>query len=664
MNIQILKIILWPKNGTFKPRIVKFEKGKVNVISGLSKTGKSAIIPIIDFCLGSTTCTIPTDIIRKHSAWFGCLLDTPDGKILLARREPGQQKNTGDMYWQEVDDEKSIPDNAPISNANRDAVVQKLNEICGLSNLSFDANEGSGYKARPSFRDLMAFCFQPQNTVANPHNLFYKTDNADHREKFFNIFPYAMGAITPEIMKKKWELEIKENELNRLRREFSHYDQLNRRWEENIETWFRDAQGYGLINPRLNLPDNTGRTVELLGAILEKPSVNSDYLEKAREKLSSEYQDLEKEQTMLFREQSSIANRLNELERLQSSVNEYGEALNLQRDRLGISTWLKKHLQTNAICPLCQNTMETASGELASLTAVLDEVEEATIELQEFPQSFDRERVKLITSKFEVERSLAAISENKKKIEDQRQEEQEARSREVQIERFIGRLEESLKMHRQVSPDKKLTHALLQLEQEVANLQRDIRAANPEGRLNGALKKFSSYASQILPQTDVEWKHAPIELLYKDLTLKITKDDRSDYLWEVGSGANWLAYHLATIVALHKHFDSLPTSPVPSFVALDQPSQVYFPRRLADKAGQPDANINDLDDDDVVAVTKIFKVLAAASKSSGGTQQFIVLDHVPKSVWGQIENIHEVEPHWENNRKLVPTEWYENNNKG
>ncbi len=63
MHFQVLKVILWSKAG-FPPRIVNFEPGMVNVISGSSKTGKSAVIPIIDYCLASGKCSIPVGTIR------------------------------------------------------------------------------------------------------------------------------------------------------------------------------------------------------------------------------------------------------------------------------------------------------------------------------------------------------------------------------------------------------------------------------------------------------------------------------------------------------------------------------------------------------------------------------------------------------------------------
>ena len=58
MYFQINKLILWSKNGHGN-RAVEFRPGVVNVISGASKTGKSAVVPIVDYCLGSGRCGIP-----------------------------------------------------------------------------------------------------------------------------------------------------------------------------------------------------------------------------------------------------------------------------------------------------------------------------------------------------------------------------------------------------------------------------------------------------------------------------------------------------------------------------------------------------------------------------------------------------------------------------
>jgi len=157
MYLQIREIVLWPRNPSFEPRRLQFQLGKVNVISGASRTGKSAVIPIIDYCLGAGTCSIPVKTIRKYCEWFGVVVATAQGDKLLARREPGAQRSTDDMYLLEAERITDIPRRI-AKNINADAVKRLLDELAGLSKLDFSGgDESTGFDGRPSFRDLAAF---------------------------------------------------------------------------------------------------------------------------------------------------------------------------------------------------------------------------------------------------------------------------------------------------------------------------------------------------------------------------------------------------------------------------------------------------------------------------------------------------------------------------
>jgi hypothetical protein len=96
-------------------------------------------------------------------------------------------------------------------------------------------------------------------------------------------------------------------------------------------------------------------------------------------------------------------------------------------------------------------------------------------------------------------------------------------------------------------------------------------------------------------------------------------------------------------------------SPVPSFLVFDQPSQVFFPKKLAGVVGNLDP---ELDDDDVVRVRKLFEVIAKVTKEQGNRLQTIVLDHAAENVWGDIPGIHLVEE-WRGSYKLIPQSWIE-----
>lgn len=98
MKFQILKLIIWPKSQGFAPQIVPFELGKVNVITGASRTGKSAIIPIIDYCLASSDCFIPIDTIRDYVSWYGVLIQTEHEQVLISRKVPNGNRVSNEFY--------------------------------------------------------------------------------------------------------------------------------------------------------------------------------------------------------------------------------------------------------------------------------------------------------------------------------------------------------------------------------------------------------------------------------------------------------------------------------------------------------------------------------------------------------------------------------------
>jgi hypothetical protein len=161
-------------------------------------------------------------------------------------------------------------------------------------------------------------------------------------------------------------------------------------------------------------------------------------------------------------------------------------------------------------------------------------------------------------------------------------------------------------------------------------------------------------ATQILPRLDAEWPDAPIKLLTDDLTIKVLRPERDDYLWEIGSGANWLAYHVSVTLALQQIFLQRPDNPVPGLLIYDQPSQVYFPTQLAGTI--PEADDPVLGDEDAVAVRKVFEMLGHAATQASGRLQIVVLDHAGENVWGGIHGVELVEE-WRGPNKLVPENW-------
>ena len=80
--MQIVELVLYGYNG--KVRHLPFSIGKVNVIPGRSKSGKSAVGDIIEYCLGGTSCNIADVVVRDCVAWYGLLLQFQDERVFIA----------------------------------------------------------------------------------------------------------------------------------------------------------------------------------------------------------------------------------------------------------------------------------------------------------------------------------------------------------------------------------------------------------------------------------------------------------------------------------------------------------------------------------------------------------------------------------------------------
>ena len=79
MKLFIREIIIWPEDVRFEPRTLTFDPGAVSVVTGWSGTGKSSIVNIIDYVLGSGSCSIAVGVIRNAVSWFGLTIETDAG---------------------------------------------------------------------------------------------------------------------------------------------------------------------------------------------------------------------------------------------------------------------------------------------------------------------------------------------------------------------------------------------------------------------------------------------------------------------------------------------------------------------------------------------------------------------------------------------------------
>lgn len=657
MRFDIKEIILWPRRQEFEPRRLKFQSGKVNIISGNSRTGKSAVIPIIDYCLGANSCAIPTETIRKACSWFGVVIGTPTGDKLFAREEPGEHRVTDAMYVAEGP-QVEIPRTVQ-RNTGADRVRQMLSELSGLSNLDFDPDAGAspGFDAKVSFRDLAAFNFQPQNVIANPEVLFFKTNTYEHREKLRKIFPYILGAITPAMLAKEHELNRLRHELRRKERELKDARETSQRWIASLQARISEGRELGLITDALPQNASQEEMVSALETVVKRTDAQVAVTSNTISDAVREMRELESEETTVSLSLAELRQRLTEMSRVREGANSYSGALQIQHKRLRIADWLHDQTGDGAACVLCGSGHEPAAAQLAELISSMHHIEGTIGDFGQIPAAFDREFQRVQADLSESAEKLKSIRSRREALSRRSNEAERIQFTARQADRFIGSTENALDLYRKLGGDQELETEVGRLRESIQTLQAAVRSSEIEARKARALSIVNANAARLLPTLDTESPESPISLQIDDLTIKVIRPDRADYLSEIGSGSNWLSYHVAIMLGLHEFFLTLPTSPVPSFLVVDQPSQVYFPRKLAVRDDEVPKEPEFTDDDDIDAVRNILGTIGSVVGRAQGQLQVIVLDHAPPSIWRNLPNVVEVEEWRDGKTKLVPIEW-------
>ncbi|MFL6624004.1 MAG: DUF3732 domain-containing protein [Sulfurifustis sp.] len=638
----------------------------MNVITGESRSGKSSITAIVDYCLGSGKCSIAVGPIREKVGWFGLRLALAKGKmeVIIARREPGRLVANNDFFW--LEGEKVDLPHSPQRNASLSTVKERLNELSGLPDLPLVDNPEIGVRIeRASFRDMAAFNFLPQHVVANPHVLFFKTDDADHRRKLREVFPLVLGATDAEALALERERQDIYRRLQKVQAELDRRRDVVKRWQGEVLGFHNRARELGLLPflesaPPLSfeaaLADLREVAQQSRDEKWEPPSPGTT------EKVSDLIGGLREQERVISRELWLRRQRLGRLRSLTGASREYGDVLRRQHDRLSGLEWLQEVIPPTAPCPLCGSEQDTARLEIERLHALAKTLSVEASSVASAPVVLEKELVQLGAEIRDLEERHAQIRRERQATEASNEEEVGgAGNRLEDVYMYIGALQQALINLEEIDEDSELVKQVANFEGRIASLERQLEAkGSPEKRLELALSKVSQYVGDYAEELRLERSTDLIELKLSELNLTFNDPatGRQDVFWEIGSGENWMGYHIATFLALHRYFLERQNSPVPSFLIIDQPSQVYFPAQLLDEHAR-DAQRQTLKDKDVQATRRIFDVLARAAKAMEGRLQIIVTEHADEDIWGAITGVRLVE-RWRGEQSdfLLPRSWF------
>lgn len=659
MDLKLAKVILWPKNPENAVREVPLNLSGVSVITGWSQRGKSSLIHIIDYCLGSWKCAIPVGQVRDKVAWFGVLCVMPRKRmILLARKNPGGQVQSSEMVLLEGVGIEIPTDIDALPKVGHEAVLKRLNQMAGLPSHGIALDE-AGFAGPPSFRDMAAFLFQPQHIIANPHTLFFKADTSEHREKLIrSVLPYVLGAVDASTLEAQAQLRHAETELKFKQSELDQARRAAAMWLPKLQHLYAVARDQDLL---ANAPDpKTDWTPDVYRSLLSQVSASAQsdmsmqVPKDASGRVVHEITALRQETIRLSRMINDRKRRLEKIQAIRASAGGYIAALQEQSSRLAPVGWFAERVRDLHLCPLCGNSDDTASKVAMKLAAAGDEIALTLAVLPTSSESLEAETVGLERDIADQKSKQRQVEERLRQWSEYSAELKELNGRRDTIQRFLGQLQAALDTVDAGSDTGQLTATVSNLEKSVASLQRKVNETAIRVKMETAIRSISRRIGFYAKIMDIEHAERSWQLDPKSLTLRTADEgERTDYLWEIGSAANWMGYHIATVLALHEHFRSVPHNPVPKFLVLDQPSQAFFPEGVnAARKNRSRQRISD----DLERLKKLFAAIAKAVDRTNRGLQIIVLEHAGESVWHELEHVKQV-AEWRENDALIPLNW-------
>ena len=152
------------------------------------------------------------------------------------------------------------------------------------------------------------------------------------------------------------------------------------------------------------------------------------------------------------------------------------------------------------------------------------------------------------------------------------------------------------------------------LENRIQAIEKQLSAELIEERKQSALSRIQVDMTNWAKKLELEYSNSPYRLDLKKVTVVVDKPERPVPLKQLGSGSNWVGVHLITYFALHKYFIE-GKRPVPNFLFIDQPSQVYFPSETDELRT------------DWKEVDKMYQFIFDRVQELKGELQVIIVDH-------------------------------------
>ena len=629
-------------------RDIGFHDG-LNVITGRSSTGKSALSDIIEYCMGRSTFNVPEGVIRDRVVWYAVIYRFDGEELLVAKPAPANGALSGSAAMVRRGAAVEPPAFSELAvNDTDDGVVAMLTALLGIPENTTDVPiESSRESFDANIKHTFYYLFQKQAIITNKEQLFYRQNEQHQPQTIRDTLPILLGVSGRDKFALEAQLRIAQRELRLNAKLVQQAQEAVDNSEERATGLLSEALAVGIFPS--TVPSEVPVVDILREALAWRPT---PVPEDDGQRVSTIENDL----VSLRERRRETQRRIEGAQQFAQRAAGFQSEAKEQRDRL---TSIKA-LPTNKATGEWQWPFTEANLGMASpIAAVL---------ISEL-ESLDRELTAVTGERPALEAYLAGQHKEVAAIGD------EIRGKELELasaisanemfaqmgsrnnaaSRVVGRISLFLENLIPETELSKLRNEERRLKAKVESLENRLGAEDTQSRLASTLSNIAVHMSGYIKALGGEFGEYPARLDLYNLTVVIDRPGRPIYMNRTGGGENHLAYHLAALLALHR-FASTYGQPIPRFMLIDQPTQVYFPseRAYAEAGGSIEQTEKDAD---LEAVRRLFEVLSRFTTQDVPGFQLIVTEHANlRDEWFQAALVEEP---WTKPPALVPDAWPE-----
>lgn len=625
-------------------RTVKFNRHGLNILTGRAKTGKSSIIDILDYCFGRSECYVAEGAIRRNVSWYAVEIQNQDDVIFIARRNPDPDKTTSpDIFIR-----RGQYDEAPIypelqKNTTEEALIRLLTRFAGIAENEHRPLTGTRGPLQATIRHAIFLCFQKQDEIASRDRLFHRQGDQFIPQAIKDTLPYFLGAVDEDHFLRQNELDDARQELRKLEAQKEALKRNSEESNQKIRRFILDAKRVGLIDQGFETQDNALALVELQKAVsteIDSPTIVSDSADIIVR--------LQNELDTLRHQFGDVQNDIRATRHFLTEQTSFSTEASEQRARLSSIGLFKGQSENDKNCPVCESQLDVPTASSAALQSALENIEGQLRAVAAESPHLQQRLDDLNKSGTDIRDAIVATQRN---LERAYRDDERARAQRDQVierARVSGRIGAFLDQTTAADEHQDIDRLIESAKRKVGALEAQVSTDDIGQRIDTFLNLISDYMTEYAKDLELEHADGRIRLDLKKLTVVADTFTGPIPLNRIGSGENWIGYHVVTHLALHRWFRD-QGRPVPGILVFDQPTQAHYPPE-ADQDGRVDG----LQDADRRAVQRLFELMRDAADDIGESFQVLVLDHAHLDEdWFEGSIIEE----WRGDNALVPKPW-------